>query len=129
MGIKQDHQGTEFDRQRHRLFAVTSGANAVLVRAESLRESLAEATAHHDLGRAERARAELDALANELSRAVGIGGRDRRSASPAERARINVQRRIRDVLGRVRAEDPALGEHLELSVRTGVFCVYLPAWP
>jgi hypothetical protein len=98
-------------------------------RAESLRESLAEATAHHDLGRAERARAELDTLANELSRAVGAGGRDRRSASPAERARINVQRRIRDVLGRVRAEDLALGEHLDLSVRTGVFCVYLPAWP
>jgi tetratricopeptide (TPR) repeat protein len=98
-------------------------------RAESLRESLAEATAHHDMGRAERARAELDALANELSRAVGAGGRDRRSASPAERARINVQRRIRDVLGRVRAEDPALGEHMDLSVRTGVFCVYLPAWP
>jgi hypothetical protein len=98
-------------------------------RAESLRESLAEATAHHDLGRAERARAELDALASELSRAVGAGGRDRRSASPAERARINVQRRIRDVLGRVRAEDPSLGEHLDLSLRTGVFCVYLPAWP
>ena len=98
-------------------------------RAESLRESLAEATAHHDLGRAERARVELDALANELSRAVGAGGRDRRSASPAERARINVQRRIRDVVGRVRAEDPALGEHLDLSIRTGVFCVYLPAWP
>ncbi len=98
-------------------------------RAESLRESLAEATAHHDLGRAERARAELDALANELSRAVGAGGRDRRSASPAERARINVQRRIRDVLGRVRAEDPSLGEHLDLSLRTGVFCVYLPGWP
>ena len=98
-------------------------------RAESLRESLAEATAHHDLGRAERARVELDALANDLSRAVGAGGRNRRSASPAERARINVQRRIRDVVGRVRAEDPALGEHLDLSVRTGVFCVYLPAWP
>jgi hypothetical protein len=98
-------------------------------RAESLREQLAEATAHHDLGRADRARAELDALANELARAVGAGGRDRRSASPAERARINVQRRIRDVVGRVRAEDSALGEHFDLSVRTGVFCVYLPAWP
>ncbi|HEY5372741.1 MAG TPA: hypothetical protein VIK01_03605, partial [Polyangiaceae bacterium] len=98
-------------------------------RAESLREQLAEATAHNDLARAERARAELDALATELSRAVGFGGRDRRAASPAERARINVQRRIRDVLARVRSEDEALGEHLALSVRTGVFCVYLPAWP
>jgi hypothetical protein len=98
-------------------------------RAESLREQLAEATADNDLGRAERARAELEALATELSRAVGFGGRDRRAASPAERARINVQRRIRDVLARVRSEDEALGEHLALSVRTGVFCVYLPAWP
>ena len=98
-------------------------------RVESLREQLAEATSHDDLGRAERARAELDALATELARAVGAGGRDRRAVSPTERARINVQRRIRDVLNRVRAEDAALGEHLALSVRTGVFCVYLPAWP
>ncbi|HEX7560258.1 MAG TPA: hypothetical protein VF386_13735 [Usitatibacter sp.] len=106
----------------------TKAKAAYRERVESLREQLAEATSQNDLGRAERARTELDALATELSRAVGLGGRDRRAVSPAERARINVQRRLRDVLRRVQAENEALGEHLALSVRTGVFCVYLPAW-
>jgi tetratricopeptide (TPR) repeat protein len=95
-------------------------------RAEALREELEEATRHADVGRTGRLQLELDALAHELARAVGIGGRDRRAVSPSERARINVQRRIRDVIARVRAVDPALGEYLQLSVRTGMFCVYLP---
>lgn len=95
-------------------------------RADALRETLEEATRNGDLGHAERARVELDALQQELSRAVGLGNRDRRSVSPAERARINVQRRIRDVVARVRALDADLGEYLQLSVRTGLFCVYLP---
>jgi tetratricopeptide (TPR) repeat protein len=98
-------------------------------RADALREELEEATVGCDPGRADRARAELDALASELARAVGLGGRDRRAASAVERARINVQRRLRDVIGRVRAEDDVVGEHLDVSVRTGLFCVYLPAWP
>jgi hypothetical protein len=98
-------------------------------RAAELREALEAATDHGDLGRAERARAELDALARELSRAVGLGGRDRRAASAAERARINVQRRIRDVLRRISEQDSVLGRHLERSVRTGVFCIYTPTWP
>jgi hypothetical protein len=98
-------------------------------RAESLRETLEEATAHGDLGRAERARDELDALAAELGRAVGLGGRDRRAASTAERARINVQRRIRDAMRRVREQDEKIGKHLEASVKTGLFCVYAPTWP
>jgi hypothetical protein len=74
----------------------------------SLREELEEATTSGDLGRAERLRATLDAVAGD------------------ERARINVQRRLRDVIGRVRALDPDLGDHLQRSVRTGMFCVYLP---
>ena len=98
-------------------------------RAESLRETLEEATANGDLGRAERARDELDALAAELSRAVGLGNRDRRAASQAERARINVQRRIRDAIRRVREQNEEIGKHLEASVKTGLFCVYAPTWP
>ena len=98
-------------------------------RAESLREQLEEATRCADLGRAERAREELDALAGELARAVGLGGRDRRAGSATERARVNVQRRLRDVIKRVREQDAKLGRHLEVSVRTGFFCVYTPSWP
>ena len=98
-------------------------------RAESLREQLEGATRDNDLGRAARMREELEALGDELARAVGLGGRHRRAASPAERARVNVQRRVKDVVRRVRDEDGVLGTHLELSVRTGIFCVYSPTWP
>ncbi len=98
-------------------------------RVAALREELDEATRNADLGRAARLQSELDALANELSRAFGLGGRERRAVSAAERARINVQRRLRDAIGRVRSLEPQLGQHLDLSVRTGLFCVYLPAWP
>jgi hypothetical protein len=97
-------------------------------RATDLREALDEATAHGDLGRAERARAELEALGDELARAVGIGGRDRKAASDVERMRVNVQRRLRDAIERVRAQSPALGRYLDASVRTGSFCSYAPAW-
>lgn len=102
---------------------------AYRARVEVLREALDEATAHCDLGRAERARAELDALTHELSRAIGLGGRDRRAASQSERARINVQRRLRDVIRRVAEQDAELARHLELSLKTGLFCSYSAVWP
>lgn len=98
-------------------------------RADDLRERLDEATRFGDSARAERARDELEALGEELSRSVGLGGRDKRAASMAERARINVQRRLRDVIKRAIAADAVLGRHLELSVKTGVFCRYAPTWP
>jgi hypothetical protein len=102
---------------------------AYRARAEDLRAELEEATANGDLGRIERARRELDLLGGELARAFGLGGRDRRAASAAERARINVQRRLKDVIRRVAEQDAALGRHLDFSVKTGLFCVYAPTWP
>jgi non-specific serine/threonine protein kinase len=97
-------------------------------RRESLRDDLEEATCNNDAGRADALRSELDALATQLANAVGLGGRDRRAVSQAERARVNVQRRLRDVVARIRTVDGELGEHFERSLRTGVFCVYLPTW-
>jgi hypothetical protein len=63
---------------------------------------------------------ELDALA------VGLGGRDRKAVSNAERARVNVTRAIRGVLKRVAEFDADLGRELESTVRTGTFCAYEP---
>jgi len=40
------------------------------------------------------------------------------------RARINVQRRLRDVIVRVAGKDAALGRELDLHVKTGIFCSY-----
>jgi hypothetical protein len=97
-------------------------------RATDLRAALDEAIAHGDPGREARAREELDALSEELARAVGLGGRDRKAASDVERMRVNVQRRLKDAIDRVRAQSPAVGRYLDASVRTGSFCSYAPAW-
>ncbi|MGD9531865.1 MAG: ATPase, partial [Pseudonocardia sp.] len=79
----------------------------------------------------ERARAEdeRDALVRELSAAAGLGGRSRRLGDETERARKTVTARIRDALGRIEHEHPALAAHLRASVRTGTSCRYDPAEP
>jgi hypothetical protein len=55
-----------------------------------------------------------------------IGGRDRRAASEAERARVNVTRAIRSTLSRIEQHDKTVGGQLKASVRTGTFCLYEP---
>lgn len=95
-------------------------------RLRELRSEMSDATACNDLGRQQRLAEEEEALMSELSRGFGLGGRARRSGSAVERARINVRRRITLALRRIRAASPELGEHLDASVRTGVYCVYSP---
>lgn len=95
-------------------------------RLEDLREQAREAEQFADLARAERLRAEMDALSGELARAVGLGGRTRRASSTAEKARVNVRQRLRDAIEKVSQHDPALGQHLRWAVRTGNFCCYDP---
>ena len=95
-------------------------------RVSALREELEEAESWNDPGRAERAREELAFIERELSKAVGLGGRERRSGSAAERARVNVQRRIRDAIRRIESYHPGLAKHLDRAVRTGTYCVYEP---
>jgi tetratricopeptide (TPR) repeat protein len=91
-----------------------------------LREELDEAERFADVARAERARTEADFLTQELARAVGLGGRERRVGNPAERARTAVQKRLRDAIRRIEEQLPDLGRHLDQSIRTGVFCAYVP---
>lgn len=85
-----------------------------------------EALAMGDHGRAAQARAERDFLARELARAVGLGGRDRRAGSISERGRASVTRALRQAMARIEEHHPALGEHLERTIRTGTYCAYLP---
>jgi class 3 adenylate cyclase len=96
-------------------------------RLEELRDDLAEAESFNDTERAAGAREEMDFLAQELAGAVGLGGRNRRSASAAERARVNITRAIKATIGKVAENDNALGHHLASTVKTGAFCSYRPA--
>jgi hypothetical protein len=57
---------------------------------------------------------------------VGLGNRERRAGSAAERARLNVTRAIKAAEDAIAALHPALGGYFRTSIRTGTFCVYRP---
>jgi hypothetical protein len=69
---------------------------------------------------------EIEFLTREISRAVGLGGRDRRAGSAAERARLNVTRAIKTSIQKIIQRDPAFGDALNSAIRTGMFCSYYP---
>jgi hypothetical protein len=99
---------------------------AYRARLVDLREDLAEAESWHDPERIARIQAEQDALARELGAALGIGGRDRPTGTPSERARISATRAIRTAISRIAEQSPPLGAHLEATIRTGTYCAYVP---
>ncbi|HEX6421675.1 MAG TPA: hypothetical protein VFZ77_24445 [Acidimicrobiales bacterium] len=106
-----------------------SARRAYEQRVRDLQEDVDEAEAANDRGRAERARAEMDAVVDELAAALGLGGRARRAAGTAERARSAVTQRVRTTIRRLEAVHPVLGRHLRSAVRTGTFCSYAPEEP
>jgi tetratricopeptide (TPR) repeat protein len=95
-------------------------------RLAELREELEDAEALSDLGRAENLRSEIDFITRELSRAFGLGGRKRSAGDAAERARVNVRRRIKDAIDRIREQAPGAGKYLENTIKTGRYCKYSP---
>jgi pimeloyl-ACP methyl ester carboxylesterase len=95
-------------------------------RTVELREQLEEARERGQLELVDRLEDEIESLGRELSRAIGLGGRDRRAASASERARINVTRAVKIALERIAEHNPALATLLTNSIRTGTFCSYTP---
>jgi hypothetical protein len=95
-------------------------------RVTELREQLEEARERNQFEVVERLEDEIETIGRELSRAVGLGGRDRRAASSSERARINVTRAIKVALERIAEHNPELATLLTSSIRTGTFCSYTP---
>jgi tetratricopeptide (TPR) repeat protein len=91
-----------------------------------LENEIGEAEAFGDGERASRAKAEQQLIAAELAASMGLGGRERSAVSNAERARVNVTRAIRSSMKRIRSQADALGDHLDATIHTGVFCSYRP---
>jgi len=98
-------------------------------RVRELQREIDDADAANDLTRAERARAELDQIVEQLSGALGLRGRARALGSMAERARSAVTWRIRSAIRKIAKAHPRLGRHLDNAVRTGTFCAYQPETP
>ncbi len=95
-------------------------------RIEELRSEFERAESDNDVASAARARAELDTVIDELAKATGLGGRSRKIGDAAEKARSTVRWRIRAAIKKIAAAHPRLGQHLDNSIRTGVFCQYSP---
>jgi hypothetical protein len=95
-------------------------------RLHELHAELLEAERFNDLDRASRARGEIDFITQQLEAASGFGGRGRRFGSSAERARTSVTKAIARALKRIGMANPALGQHLSKSIRTGLLCSYTP---
>jgi len=95
-------------------------------RLQEIEDELEEARELGNEDRIAEAEDEKEALAHELRRAIGLGGRDRRAASGTERARVAVTRAIRLALERISEQDRELGRLLSTTIKTGKVCSYLP---
>ena len=95
-------------------------------RLSELREEFDEAKEVGNVERAEHAEQEIDALTKELSRSVGLGGRNRRAASASERARQTITKTIKSVVERIAQSDNQLADILSRCIKTGTFCSYQP---
>lgn len=89
-------------------------------------ELMAAAERSGDQDRLLEIRAESQALEEALAGAQGLGGRDRSAPNAAERARVSVRKALSTVLARITQAHPALGEHLQATIRTGTYCAYEP---
>ena len=98
-------------------------------RIAELDEALDAADRAGEAARSGSIAAEREMLIAELSRAVGLGGRSRRTGSSAERARTTVTTRVKDALRRLDVVHPGAARHLRRSLRTGTFCTYDPDPP
>jgi tetratricopeptide (TPR) repeat protein len=95
-------------------------------RVTDLQDELEDAAETGDIGRSDAIHEELDFISRELSRAFGLGGRERRPGAAAERARVNVRRRLKDAIERVAEHHPDAGRYLENTIKTGGYCRYAP---
>ena len=104
-----------------------SARSAYRHRIERLRAEADEALAAGLLEAAEAKEVEIDQLVAQLAQAFGLGGRERKAASAAERARLNVTRALRAATAKLVAALPGAGDVLDRRIRTGLYCAYEPA--
>jgi hypothetical protein len=95
-------------------------------RINDLRQDLNQAERFNDLQRKTEVQNELQAIADHLASAVGLGGRDRKTSSGAERARSAVTKCIKKAVQKIGEAIPSLGYHLAARIKTGYFCSYNP---
>ncbi|HYF66526.1 MAG TPA: tetratricopeptide repeat protein [Ohtaekwangia sp.] len=96
---------------------------------QELKEELKSAEEDNDLERMSSRQREYEFLMDHLSTSLGLGGRIRKSQGSVDKARSAVTWRIRNAIQRIDKCHPALGKHLSVSIKTGMFCSYSPEKP
>lgn len=92
-----------------------------------LHDALEVADRRGDAARSVTLQNELDALIEHVAETEGFGGRVARDPTAADRARVNITKHLKRSIERIAALDGTLGEHLRVSVSTGMYCAYEPA--
>lgn len=95
-------------------------------RVRDLDRAIEDAEDCADPTKAERLRAERDAVAEELVRTMGLSGRVRAFTASPERARTAVRKAIKRALDAISEHDAVLGGELRAEITTGTACRYTP---
>ncbi|MEJ3746670.1 AAA family ATPase [Actinomycetes bacterium KLBMP 9797] len=95
-------------------------------RVRELTAAIERADDRADRERADRLRAELDALVEELRRVTGKGGRTRAFADPGERARTAVRQAIKRAIDEIAEQEPTIAAYLRDTIVTGATCCFTP---
>jgi hypothetical protein len=98
-------------------------------RIREIDQELAEAKRDNDPGRCTLIEEEKEHLLDEIRKATGLGGRQRKIADTSERMRSAVTWRIREAIKKLELVHPTLARHLPNSIQTGLFCSYTPEKP
>ena len=95
-------------------------------RLNELHQQLNDAERFQDPERKAEAQSEVQAIADYLASAIGLGGRDRKTSSDSERARSAVTKCVKNAIQKIGEAIPSLGYHLGARIKTGYFCSYNP---
>jgi hypothetical protein len=97
-------------------------------RSDDLRERL-EASDFETPEQAADMRQEMHMIDAQLRNAIGLGGKERKSADQNERARKAVSKAASRSLETIRRHSPELWQHLQNALKIGYFCSYVPNQP
>jgi len=95
-------------------------------RIKELQGAIAEAEEFNDIALASNLSIEYEQLIENMSSALGIGGRTRKVGSSIEKARAAVTLRIRACIKKIKENHEPLAMHLGNAVKTGIVCIYNP---
>ncbi|MBK7873998.1 MAG: hypothetical protein IPJ74_26780 [Saprospiraceae bacterium] len=91
-----------------------------------IQKELEEAETAHHQNQILALQEEYDQLLDHLSKSLGLGGKTRKVSDSIDKTRSAVTWRIRSAVKKIAEVHLPLSKHLEISIKTGVFCEYAP---